>query len=119
MAGSAAVQLASSSLGARLDIQWITTMQKSLLTAVGFAVATVGLSNAASAHDARQVRDELRDRGYYQIQFIVDEAPFQVNACRGDERYHLHVDWYGHVTERSAIGECHRPWWRRFGHRYN
>jgi hypothetical protein len=92
-------------------------MRSLVLTPAVLALSAIGLSGAASAHDAPQVRDELRERGYYDIRFIVDEAPFQVNACRGAERYHLHVDWYGHVTERAAIGECHRSWgpygWRR------
>ena len=65
----------------------------------------------ASAHEASQVRYELGQRGYYDIQFIVAEPPqFQVNACRHGERFHLHVDFYGHVTERSRVGRCRGHW---------
>ena len=60
-----------------------------------------------SAHEPSQVRYELGQRGYYDIQFIVAEPPqFQVNACRDGERFHLYVDFYGHVTERSPVGRC-------------
>ena len=51
-----------------------------------------------------------QERGYYSIWFLVPEAPFQVNACRGDTRFHLHVDWYGRITERVAIGPCRSHW---------
>ena len=76
------------------------------------AFAALSLPSNANAHEAPQVRYELREQGYSQIQFLVAEAPFQVNACRGGLRYHLHIDWYGHVTERTPIGEC-RWWYRR------
>lgn len=81
-------------------------MSKSMFAVVGVFLAMAGSASVASAHDAREVRSDLRDRGYYQIQFIEDEAPFQVNACRDGERFHLHINWYGHVTERSPLGPC-------------
>ena len=92
-------------------------MHKSLIATASISLSTLGWATAANAHGAGQVREELRGAGYYQIQFIEDEAPFQVNACRGGERYHLHIDWYGQITERSPTGECReRRWsqaWRR------
>ena len=100
-------------------------MLKSVLAFGTIAFVTVGGAASASAHDAPQVRHELRERGYYRIQFLVNRAPFQVNACRYGDRYHLHVDWYGRVTERVRIGECQgqgwpRNWRRPFrGYRYN
>ena len=70
------------------------------------AVFLARSATAATAHDAQQLRYELQDRGYYSIRFLVPEAPFQVNACRGETRFHLHVDWYGRITERAVIGPC-------------
>jgi hypothetical protein len=91
-------------------------MHKSIFSSAVAVLAAVGTSTAASAHDASQVRYELRQQGYSNLEFIVDEAPFQVNACRDNERFHLHVDWYGRITERAYIGECRQQWsraWRR------
>ena len=71
----------------------------------------VGLTaRPAGAHEANQVQHELRQQGYYNIQFIVAEPPFQANACRDGERFHLHVDFYGRVTERSSVGRCRGHW---------
>ena len=64
-------------------------------------------------HTTSQVRYELRERGFYNLQFIEDEAPFQVNACRDGERFHLHIDWYGRITEQSPLGPCGDSWRRR------
>ena len=86
-------------------------MLKSISTSLAAAAAVaLFLPVTANAHDSRQLRYELREQGYTQLQFIVDEAPFQVNACRDGQRYHLHVDWYGHITERAPIGQCGREW---------
>ena len=80
-------------------------------TFLGATVLALGLSaTAVSAHDAHQLRDELQARGYYSIRFLVPEAPFQVNACRGETRFHLHADWYGRITERVAMGPCKLRW---------
>jgi len=63
-------------------------------------------------HDAYQVRHELQERGYYSIRFVGARPPhFRVKACRGGERFVLHVNFYGRITERDAIGPCHRHWW--------
>ena len=91
-------------------------MSKALLAFASLSLGAVTFATRASAHDASQVRYELQNRGFYQIQFIEDEAPFQVNACRDGERFHLHVDWYGRITEQSPLGPCRESWrrvWRR------
>ena len=91
-------------------------MLKSIISSGIAVLALVGASTPASAHDSSQVRYELRQQGYSNLQFIVDEAPFQVNACRDGDRFHLHVDWYGRITERAHIGQCQQRWsraWRR------
>ncbi len=77
----------------------------SALSLIGFTALP------ASAHERDQVQYELRQQGYHTFQFLVAEPPhFQVNACREGERFHLHVDYYGRVTERSPIGPCRRQW---------
>jgi len=58
-------------------------------------------------HDAYQVRHELQERGYYSIRFVGARPPhFRVKACRGGERFVLHVNFYGRITERDAIGHA-------------
>lgn len=81
------------------------------------ALAFIGLTALpVSAHESDQVRYELRQRGYYNIEFLVAEAPyFQADACRDGDRYHLHVDFYGRITQRTPIGPCHRDWAERRG----
>ena len=88
-------------------------MLKSLIGASVLGLTAVSGATIASAHDSSQVRYELRQQGYSQIQLIVDEAPFQVNTCRDGTRYHLHVGWYGHITERAPIGVCRERRWLR------
>ena len=78
-------------------------MSKPVLAAAVFLALS---ATVATAHDAQQLRYELQDRGYSSIRFLVPEAPFQVGACRGGTRFHLHVDWYGRITERAVSGPC-------------
>ena len=87
-------------------------MLKAICCAGALSLAAL-VTTPASAHDASDVGRQLRDRGYYNIEFLVTNPPhFQVNACQRGERFHMHVDSYGAVTERSTIGPCHRHWWR-------
>jgi len=82
------------------------------LSAIGAFTALTMMAGPASARDAYQVRHELQERGYYSIRFVDARPPhFRVNACRGGERFVLHVSFYGRITERDAIGPCHRYWW--------
>ena len=81
-------------------------MLKALCAAAALCIMGFATS-PASAHDADEVRYELHQRGYYNIRFLVPEPPFQVNACRDGVRFHLHVDYYGRVTERVGLGPCH------------
>ena len=90
-------------------LQHSFAMQKSVLAFGTIAFVTVGGAASASAHDAPQVRYELRERGYYQIQFLVNQAPFQVNACRYGDRYHLNVDWYGRVPGPRMAAQLAAP----------
>ncbi len=92
-------------------------MRKILVTTS--ALSLFGLATLpAAAHEADQVRHELRLRGFYDIRFLVAEAPdFQANACRDGERFHLHMDYYGRITERAPIGPCRAEWSDRSGER--
>lgn len=83
--------------------------------ASSLALLVMGMTAPVIAHESDQVRQELRQRGYYNIHFLVAEPPdFQADACRDGERYHLHVDFYGRITERVPVGPC-RGWTDRRG----
>jgi hypothetical protein len=58
------------------------------------------------AHDIDEVRSELRKQGYDQLEFQRTKPPFKLDACRGGQRFHLHVDYYGKITEQTPIGSC-------------
>ncbi len=60
----------------------------------------------AYAHGVDRVRRELIEQGYEQLKFSRTSPPFKLDACRGGQRLHLHVDYYGKVTEETAIGQC-------------
>ena len=81
---------------------------KATLAMGTLAFVVLGCATSACAHNADQVRRELSEQGYDQIEFTVAKPPFKVNACRGGERFHLHVDYYGKakVTKETPIGSC-------------
>ena len=91
-------------------------MNTSLLLLAGLAL--VVSATGASAHSPHEVRHLLEDHGYSKIDFIETSPPiYMANACKEGIRYHFHVNTYGEVTERRAVGECethrhwpHRPW---------
>jgi hypothetical protein len=58
------------------------------------------------AHDIDEVRGELRKQGFDQLDFQRAKPPFKLDACRGGERFHLHVDYYGKIIEQTSIGSC-------------
>ncbi len=60
----------------------------------------------ACAHGVDRVRRELTDQGFEQLEFQRSKPPFKLDACRDGQRYHLHVDYYGKITEKTAIGPC-------------
>ncbi len=72
------------------------------------AFVVLGLPTSADAHKLKQVRRELTLQGYDQIEFTRTKFPVWVNVCRGGERLHLHVDWYGKatVTNDTPTGSC-------------
>jgi hypothetical protein len=69
-------------------------------------IASSTLSLSASAHGVGKVRRELSEQGFDQLEFSRTRPPFKLDACRGGERFHLHVDFYGKITEQTRIGSC-------------
>lgn len=63
-------------------------------------------ATAAWAHNIEEVRRALRQQGYDQLEFSRTKPPFKLDACRGGERFHLHVDFYGKILEQTAAGSC-------------
>ena len=69
--------------------------------------AAVLLPTVANAHSPYEVRQMLRDHGYYRINFTDRVLPtYQLNACKRNKRFHLHVNYYGDITRRERIGWC-------------
>lgn len=69
------------------------------------------LAIAVIAHDVRghgvaKVRKELTEQGYVDLEFQRTRPPFKLDACKDGTIYHLHVDFYGKITEKKAIGDC-------------
>jgi hypothetical protein len=60
----------------------------------------------AYAHNVERVRRELLEQGYEQLEFSRIKPPFKLDACRDGQKFHLHVDYYGKVTEQTPIGSC-------------
>jgi len=68
-------------------------------------------------HDAAQVVDELRAKGYYRIVVTDPYLPkIQINACKDGNRWHLHANYYGDIYHRDLIGPCN-GYGRRYGRR--
>ena len=101
-------------------------MFKNISIAATAIAATVALSQAACAHSPHDVQHMLQDRGYSQLEFTsTDPSNYMVNACRAGRRHHVHVNYYGEVTERRDIGPCYaepdlprRHGWTNWRNRY-
>jgi hypothetical protein len=82
-------------------------MTKSIILAGAIAAAALASATTANAHSAGDVEEILQDHGYSRIQFTdTNPSNYMVNACKGDTRYHFHVNNRGEVTERREIGSC-------------
>ena len=79
---------------------------KSYVIAFAIFFLTVGCLSQAFAHGVKKVRRELIEKGYEQLEFQRTRPPFKLDACLDGERYHLHVDYYGKMTEKTHIGSC-------------
>lgn len=40
------------------------------------------------------------------MEFQRTRPPFKLDACKDGTIYHLHIDFYGKVNQKTAIGEC-------------
>lgn len=69
-------------------------------------VSAIGAAGPVCAHNVERVRRELTEQGFEQLEFQRTKPPFKIDACRDGDRYHLHVDYYGKITEKIAIGSC-------------
>lgn len=76
------------------------------LAAGALVVFALGGSAPAYAHGVERVRRELTEQGYEQLEFQRTKPPFKLDACRDGQRYHLHVDFYGKLTEQTLLGPC-------------
>lgn len=63
-------------------------------------------SRDAQSHGVAKVRKELSEQGYVDLEFQRTRPPFKLDACKDGTIYHLHVDFYGKITEKTAIGDC-------------
>lgn len=52
------------------------------------------------------MRKELTEQGYADLEFQRTRPQFKLDACKDGTIYHLHVDFYGKITETIAIGDC-------------
>ena len=71
---------------------------------VGLVV--LGLPSSGDAHGVGKVRKELTEQGYEDLEFQRTRPPFKLDACKDGTIYHLHVDFYGVVTKKEAVGDC-------------
>lgn len=87
-----------------------------ILSALALSAASFSTA-PAYAHSAYEVREMLRDWGFNRIEVIDAQLPkYQFEACQRGDRYHLHADYYGTITEKHQIGSCGGDR-RRYGER--
>ena len=71
-----------------------------------FVVIAIAASSAVFAHGVGKVRKELTDQGYEDLEFQRTRPPFKLDACKDGTIYHLHVDFYGKIIQKKAVGDC-------------
>ena len=76
------------------------------LVAAASVLLTLYCAAPASSHGTKQVSRELKEQGFEQLEFQRTKPPFKLDACRDGQRYHLHVDYYGKLTEQTLLGPC-------------
>lgn len=76
------------------------------LAAGALVFVALDWATPAYAHGVEKVRRELTEQGFEQLEFQRTQPPFKLDACRDGQRFHLHVDYYGKVTEQTPIGLC-------------
>ncbi len=83
-------------------------------------------------HSVYQAEATLYRRGYYDVRLERPTLPYSFSACKRGIRYHIHVDYYGDLTQVDAQGRCNgyvdgyygrrpyyaRPYYDRYRDRY-
>lgn len=83
--------------------------------ASGAAAGMVGLEKPSlidgrivqKVHSVDAAEHTLHRRGYYDIRLERPTLPYSFNACKRGVRYHIHMNYYGDLTQVDAIGRCH------------
>ena len=89
-------------------LRWVLLMANARASSAASALVFLALGWAAPAyaHGVERVRRELTEQGFEQLEFQRTRPPFKLDACRDGQRYHLHVDYYGKLTEQTLVGPC-------------
>jgi hypothetical protein len=84
-------------------------------------------------HSVYEAEATLHRRGYYDVRLERPTLPYSFSACKRGVRYHIHVDYYGDLTQVDAQGSCNgygygydggrrpyyeRPYYDRYRERY-
>ena len=57
-------------------------------------------------HSLGEAERSLYALGYYDVRVERTNLPYSFNACKRGRRYHIHVDYYGTLTQVDKIGSC-------------
>jgi hypothetical protein len=68
-------------------------------------------------HSAYQAEATLHRRGYYDVRLERPTLPYSFSACKRGVRYHIHVDYYGDLTQVDARGPCNGYGYGHYGRR--
>jgi hypothetical protein len=85
-----------------------------VLTASGAEASIAGLASPSpverklvqKVHSVYQAEATLHRRGYYDVRLERPTLPYSFSACKRGVRYHIHVDYYGDLTQVDAQGPC-------------
>ena len=84
-------------------------MRTSLYSIAGALALLISGSSLASAHSGYEARDKLSALGYYDIRTErISSLPYSFTGCKRGTRYHIHVDYYGELTQVDEVGGCQR-----------
>lgn len=85
----------------------------SSVQAAGIGGGAKGIADAQTnsiverVHSFYEAKHKLRDLGYYAIQTERSYPPYSFVACKRGQRYHIHIDYYGDLTQVDEAGSCH------------
>ena len=82
-------------------------MRTSLYSLAGALALLVSGTSLASAHSGYEARDKLSALGYHDIRTErINSLPYSFTGCKHGTRYHIHVDYYGELTDVDEVGRC-------------